>query len=59
MGEIAQIFFGALIVAFTGALIPGPMLTLVITSVAQKGFWTSFFIVVGHSILELFIVISF
>lgn len=59
MGEIAQIFFGALIVAFTGALMPGPMLTLVITSVAQKGFWTSFFIVVGHSILELFIVISF
>ena len=38
---------------------PGPMLTLVITSVAQKGFWTSFFIVAGHSILELIIVIIF
>ena len=46
-------------VAFSGALMPGPMLTLVIASVAQKGFWTSVFIVIGHSILELLIVISF
>ena len=59
MKEIIQIFFGSLIVAFTGALMPGPMLTLVIASVAQKGFWTSVFIVIGHSILELLIVISF
>jgi threonine/homoserine/homoserine lactone efflux protein len=56
---LAEIFFGALVVAFTGALMPGPMLTLVITSVAQKGFWTAFFIVVGHAVLELAVVISF
>jgi threonine/homoserine/homoserine lactone efflux protein len=48
-----------LLVAFSGALVPGPMLTLVISSVAEKGFWTSFFIVVGHSLLELLVVISF
>ncbi len=59
MRELAEIFFGALVVAFTGALMPGPMLTLVITSVAQKGFWTAFFIVVGHAALELAVVISF
>ena len=59
MNEVIQIFFGSLIVAFSGALMPGPMLTLVIASVAQKGFWTSVFIVIGHSILELLIVISF
>jgi threonine/homoserine/homoserine lactone efflux protein len=59
MGGINEIFFGSLVVAFSGALVPGPMFTLVVTSVAQKGFWTSFFIVVGHSILELLIVILF
>lgn len=59
MNEIWQIFLGSMMVAFSGALVPGPMLTLVITSVAQRGFWTSFFIVVGHSILELAVVASF
>jgi threonine/homoserine/homoserine lactone efflux protein len=59
MNETAQIFFGSLMVAFTGALMPGPMLTLVISSVAQKGFWTSVFIVIGHSVLELLIVAGF
>ena len=59
MNEIWQIFLGSMMVAFSGALVPGPMLTLVVTSVAQRGFWTSFFIVVGHSILELAVVVSF
>lgn len=59
MNEIWQIFLGSMIVAFTGAMTPGPMLTLVVTSVAQRGFWTSVFIVAGHSILELLVVASF
>jgi threonine/homoserine/homoserine lactone efflux protein len=59
MSDIFQIFFGSMIVAFSGALVPGPMLTLVISSVARKGFWTSFFIVLGHSLLELAVVICF
>ena len=59
MGEIFEIFFGAMIVGFSGALSPGPMLTLVISSTAEKGFWTSFFIVVGHAILELAVVAAF
>ncbi len=59
MNEMVEIFFGAMIVGFSGALVPGPMLTLVISSVAGKGFWTSFFLVVGHAILELLIVAAF
>jgi len=59
MNEIYQIFIGSMVVAFSGALVPGPMLTLVISSVAKKGFWTSFFIVLGHSLLELIVVICF
>ena len=59
MNEVYQIFIGSMIVGFSGALVPGPMLTLVISSVARKGFWTSFFIVVGHSLLELVVVIGF
>ncbi len=59
MIELVEIFFGAMVVGFSGALVPGPMLTLTISSVAQKGFWSSFFISLGHSILELLVVISF
>lgn len=59
MNELVEIFFGAMIVGFSGAMVPGPMFTLVISSVAEKGFWTSFFIVAGHAILELFIVAAF
>ncbi len=59
MDEVYQIFIGAMLVGFSGALVPGPMLTLTISSVAEKGFWTSVFIVIGHSILELMIVIAF
>ena len=59
MNNIYQNFIGSMLVGFSGALVPGPMLTLVISSVAEKGFWTSFFIVIGHSLLELAVVISF
>ncbi len=59
MNDIFEIFFGSMIVAFSGALVPGPMLTLVISSTAKKGFWTSLFIVVGHALLELAVVIAF
>ncbi|MBC7333980.1 MAG: LysE family transporter [Actinobacteria bacterium] len=58
-GHLIQIFLSSLLVAFTGAITPGPMLTLVITSVAQKGFWTAVLIVAGHAILELIVVIGF
>lgn len=56
MGELFEIFFGAMVVGFSGALTPGPMLTLVISSAAEKGFWTSVFIVVGHAVLELAVI---
>ena len=57
--ELLQIFFGALIVGFSGALVPGPMFTLVITRVAQKGFAASVFIVIGHALTELLVLILF
>ncbi|MCG9480003.1 MAG: LysE family translocator [Actinomycetia bacterium] len=59
MTELVEIFFGAMVVGFSGAMVPGPMFTLTVTGVAHKGFWASFFISLGHSLLELLLVLSF
>ncbi len=57
--ELIQIFFSAMIVGFSGALVPGPMFTLVVTRVAQKGFRASLLIVLGHAVAELAILVIF
>ncbi|MCE5329951.1 LysE family translocator [bacterium] len=57
--NIFQIFISALVVGFSGAVVPGPMFTLVVSRTAQKGFWASFFIVIGHAIVELIILLLF
>jgi len=56
---VSQIFFSALIVGFSGAIVPGPMFTTVITNVAKNGFKDSILIVIGHALTELIILILF
>ncbi|MCL5772085.1 MAG: LysE family translocator [Actinobacteria bacterium] len=57
--EISQIFLSSLIVGFSGAIVPGPMFTMVVTNVAKNGFNASVFIVIGHALTELIILILF
>ena len=52
------LFFYSLGVAFSGAAMPGPLLVLTIDQVTKKGFWASPVIIIGHSILEITIVIG-
>ena len=56
---ILQLFFTAMVVGFSGAIVPGPMFTLVVTKVSQKGFISSIFIVLGHAIAEFIVLILF
>lgn len=46
------------VVAFSGAMMPGPLLTVTVTQTARRGFIGSVLIVIGHSLLELFFVIG-
>ena len=50
---MALIFFGSFAVALSGALAPGPFLTMVIVRSLEKGPWTGPLAVLGHMILEL------
>lgn len=44
------------IVALSGALMPGPLLTVTVGEAARRGFWAGPLIIVGHALLELALV---
>ncbi len=45
------------IVALSGALMPGPLLTITVSEATRRGFWAGPLIIVGHALLELALVI--
>ena len=50
---IVIIFFTSMAVGFSGAMAPGPLLTLDIAESARRGFWAGPILVLGHGLLEL------
>lgn len=46
------------VVGLSGALMPGPMLTVDITESARRGFWAGPLLVAGHGIVELLLVVA-
>ena len=55
---IITIFFGSLFIGFSGAASPGPLLALCIKGTLHSGWKAGPLIAIGHSILELFVVIG-
>ncbi len=56
--SLIGIFFASFLIGFSGALMPGPVLTVTISQVASKGFFAGPLIVLGHGILELSLVVA-
>ena len=54
--RLVAIFTTSLIVGFSGALMPGPLLTVVISGSARRGFWEGPTLVLGHAVAEVLIV---
>ncbi|HID07903.1 MAG TPA: lysine transporter LysE [Armatimonadetes bacterium] len=50
---LLSIFFGSLMVAFSGALMPGPVTITAIERSARSGALAAVFVAMGHSALEL------
>jgi threonine/homoserine/homoserine lactone efflux protein len=50
------LFTTAFVVGLSGAMMPGPMLTVTITEVPRRGFWVGPQIVIGHGIVEILLV---
>jgi threonine/homoserine/homoserine lactone efflux protein len=51
-----KIFISSFVIALSGALMPGPLLTATIAGSAQHGFITGPLIITGHAILELVLI---
>jgi threonine/homoserine/homoserine lactone efflux protein len=56
MTKLITLFTTSLIVGFSGALMPGPLLTVVISGSARRGFWEGPALVLGHAVAEVLIV---
>jgi len=55
---IILLFATSFVVAFSGALMPGPLLVLTIKEVARRGFWAGPLLVLGHGLVEVSLVIA-
>lgn len=57
MFSLLTIFAGAFVVGFSGAIAPGPVLTVTISESLKRGFKAGPLIVLGHAILEIILLV--
>ncbi len=50
---LGGIFCSSFVIALSGALMPGPLLTYTVAEAARRGFWAGPIIMLGHGALEL------
>jgi threonine/homoserine/homoserine lactone efflux protein len=55
--ELSILFISSLIIGYSGALMPGPVLVVTMNEAARKGFRAGFLVPVGHVLLELVLVV--
>lgn len=56
--DFGPLFSTAFVVGLSGAMMPGPMLTVTISEVSKRGFWAGPRIVFGHAVTEAVLVVS-
>ena len=54
--SLPAIAAGSFVVAFSGAVMPGPLLTLTISESRYRGMWAGPLLVLGHGLLEMLMV---
>ena len=58
MWELVTIFFSSFIIALSGAMMPGPLLTATISESSQRGFIAGPLLILGHGILEIILLVA-
>ncbi len=54
---LAGVPVSSFVVALSGALMPGPLLTVTVGEATRRGFWAGPLIILGHGLLELTLVL--
>jgi threonine/homoserine/homoserine lactone efflux protein len=57
LDSLTGIFFSSFAIAFSGAIVPGPVLTVTVSETVKRGFFAGPLIVVGHGILEALLIV--
>ncbi len=55
---LLTIFGTSFLIAFSGAMMPGPLLTVTISESSRRGFLVGPLLIAGHGILELLLVVG-
>ena len=55
--QLIGIAISAFIIALSGAMMPGPLLTVTISESIKRGKWTGILLIIGHGILEAGLII--
>jgi len=58
MLPLLTIFFSSFIIALSGALMPGPLLTVTISESPRRGYLTGPLLIAGHGLLEMALVLA-
>ncbi len=57
-GPLLALLVYAFGTGFSGALMPGPLLSVTIADAAERGFWAGPLLMVGHGLLELAVIVA-
>ena len=58
MAVLLTIFVSSFVIALSGALMPGPLMTVTISESSRRGFITGPLLIAGHGMLELVLVVA-
>jgi threonine/homoserine/homoserine lactone efflux protein len=58
MLSLFTIFISSFVIALSGAMMPGPLLTVTISESSHRGFIAGPLLILGHSILELILIVG-
>lgn len=59
MTALVEIFAATFIISFSGAMMPGPLLTVAISETVRRGRGQAMLLMVGHALLELVPLVAF